>query len=86
MNLEEIYSKLAPAQRSTVAKEMVNGMGGTGQNVDTNNVSPQQLAALHQEAQQKNPGVLQKIRNHPLMAGLLGGIATYEVDKHFGKG
>jgi len=53
--------------------------------LDPNNPSPQQMAALHREVQQKNPGVLGEIRNHPLVAGVLGGIATYEVDRHFGK-
>ena len=84
MNLEDIYAKLNPQQRAGVAQELANGTGST-QHIDPNNVSTQQLVALHQEAQQKNPGVLQKLRTHPLMAGVLGGIATYEVDKHFGK-
>jgi hypothetical protein len=86
MNLEDIYGKLPQDQRKGLAQEFLNGLGESKENIDPNTASPQQLANLHREAQQRNPGLLQKIRNHPLLAGVIGGIATYEVDKHFGKG
>lgn len=83
MNLEEIYSRLSTADRSNLAHMFLANKVGQNQNVDPNNVTPAQLASMHQEAQQHNPGLLGQIRNHPAMAGILGGIATYEVDKHF---
>ncbi len=86
MNVDEIYSKLSPDQRAQLAKELVNGMGGTSQNVDLNNPTPQQMAALHEEAKQKNPALLDRIRKHPLLTGVLAGVAAFELDRHFGKG
>lgn len=83
MNLEEIFSKLNPQQRGTLAQEYVNGMGGTSQQVDPNNVSPEQLAKLHEEAKQKDPTILDRVRQHPLLTGLAGGVAAYELDRHF---
>ena len=86
MSPEEIYAKLTPEQRATVAKEYQNNGVGTGQTIDPNNVTPQHLVAMHEEAQKNNPGVLQRIRSHPLIAGVLVGIGAFEADKHFGHG
>jgi|GEM_PF-5026774 len=86
MNLMDLYNKFSPEQRAAAAQHLQSGLGGNAQTqVDANNPTAEQLSALHQEAQQKNPGLLSGLRDHPLLAGVLGGIGTYELDKHFGQ-
>jgi hypothetical protein len=86
MNLVDMYSKLPQDQRNSVGQKFLQELGiSKPSNMDTNNVTPQQLADLHQQAAQRDPGILQRIRAHPAMAGILGGVATYELDKHFGQ-
>ncbi len=85
MNLVEMYSKIPQDQRNSIGQQLLHELGGGNRNIDTNNISPQQLANLHQEAAQKDPGILARIRKHPLMAGVIGAVGAYEVDKHFGQ-
>ena len=87
VNLEEMYSKMSPDQRSQLAQMIQQRMGGNvATQVDPNNPTPQQMADLHREVQQKNPGLLGEIRKHPLVAAGLGAVAAFELDKHFGRG
>lgn len=86
MNLEEMYAKMSPDQRAQFAQLMQSKMGGaTTTQVDTNNPTPQQMAALHTEVQQKNPGVLGEISKHPLITAGIAGIGALELARHFGK-
>lgn len=85
MNLVAMYSKLPQDQRNAVGQQFLQELGGGNRNIDTNNVTPQQLANLHQEAAQKDPGILARIRKHPMMAALIGAVGAYELDKHFGQ-
>lgn len=86
-NLEQIYNSLPPQQRQQIAEQFMNkfkqsGQGGQFANVNPQNVSPQQLAQMHQHAREHAPGILGDVMQHPLVAAALGGFATYEIDKH----
>jgi hypothetical protein len=85
MTTEEMYAQMSQQQRNQMAQEFVKELGGHP-DIDLNNVSAQQLVALHDEAKQKDPGILDRIRKHPLLTGVLGGIAVFELDRHFGPG
>lgn len=89
MSIDEIYSQLSPDQRAALAQEYLTQFQSAGATpgqfagVDTSNVSAQQLAEMHKHAQQHHPEFLAGLRKHPLLIGVLGGVAAYEADKHF---
>lgn len=86
MDLEEMYANMSPDQRAQLAQLMHSKMGSDATTqVDANNPTPQQMAALHTEVQQKKPGILGEIRNHPLITAGIAGIGAFELAKHFGK-
>jgi hypothetical protein len=86
MDLEEMYANMSPDQRAQLAQLMKSKMGNEATTqVDPNNPSPQQMAALHTEVQQKRPAVLREISNHPLITAGIAGIGAFELAKHFGK-
>lgn len=86
-NLEAVYNSLPPQQRQQIAEQFISkfqqsGQGGQFANINPQNVSAQQLAQMHEHARAHAPGVLGDVMQHPLVAAALGGLATYEVDKH----
>ena len=88
-NLEQMYAQLSPDQRSAFAQEFIqrlqregNPMAQQFASMDPSQITPQHLAALHQEARQNHPGVLGRMMHHPIIAGALGAFAAYELDKH----
>lgn len=89
---QQIYSQLSPEQRSTIAQQFIQGYqreGGSGAqqfaSLDPKNVSPQQLAQMHQDARQNHPGILGEVMKHPVASAALGGFAAYELHKHLGE-
>ncbi len=85
------YSQLDSGQRSNIAREFIQRFRGTNDQqaqqfaqLDPNNVSPQQLAQMHEYAAQKQPGILRDVMNHPIVTGVLAAFAAHEMKKHFG--
>ncbi len=83
------YTQLDPEQRSTIAQEFVNHFRryddpGAQEytRMDTQHVSPAQLAQMHQYAADKHPGVLGEVMKHPVITAALGGFAAYELHRH----
>jgi hypothetical protein len=83
-----IYAQLPPDQRANIAQEFIRQFQQSGDpiaqqfaGINPNNITPQQLGAIHQQAR-KNPGVLERVMRHPIAAAALGGFAAYEIDKH----
>lgn len=88
-NPEQIYAQLSPDQRAAIAREFMQGLQQEGSpmaqqfaGMDPAQVSPQQLAAMHQHARQNHPGLLGRVMRHPIAVAALGGLAAYEIDKH----
>lgn len=88
-NPETIYSQLTQDQRAAIAREFMQGFQQSGNPraqqftaLDPNNVTPQQLAAMHQHARDEHPGLLGRVMRHPIAMAALGGFAAYEIDKH----
>src|SRR5215472_1135124 len=88
-NLEATYAQLNPQQRAALAQEFIQGFQQSGNprsqpftSMDSNAVTPQQLAAMHQHARQEHPGFLGHVMRHPVATAVLGGFAAYEIDKH----
>ena len=85
------YGQLDQGQRSQVAQTFIQRFAKEQDpqaqqyaRLDPNTVTPGQLAEMHQFAATQHPGVLGDVMNHPIVTGILGGFATYEVDKHLG--
>ena len=83
------YGQLDPNQRQAVAQEFINRFRGTNDpqaqqfaQMNPNNVSPQQLAQMHQHAAQNHPGILGEVMKHPVITAALGGFAAYELHKN----
>lgn len=83
------YSQLNQGQLAQVAREFIQRFQGSSDpqaqqfaQMDPNQVTPQQVAQMHQHAAAHHPGILGDVMQHPLITGLLGGFAAYEVDKH----
>lgn len=88
-NPETIYSQLTQDQRAAIAREFMQGFQQSGNpraqqftTLDPNNVTPQQLAAMHQHARNEHPGLLGRVMRHPIAMAALGAFAAYEIDKH----
>ena len=88
-NTEQMYAQLSPEQRAAVAKEFMQGLQQEGSPMaqqfagqDPSQVTPQQLAQMHQHASKNHPGLLGRMMRHPIIVGALGGFAAYEIDKH----
>ena len=71
-NLEAIYAQLNPQQRAALAQEFMQGFRASGNpkaqqftSINPNNVTPQQLSAMHQHARQEHPGLLGRVMQHP---------------------
>ena len=91
-NPEQIYAQLSPDQRAAIAREFMQGLQQEGSpmaqkfaGMDPAQVSPQQLAAMHQHARQDHPGLLGRVMRHPIAVAALGGLAAYEIDKHLSR-
>ncbi len=85
----QIYAQLSPQQRSAVAQQFIQGFQRSGEpgaqqwaNLDPNNVGPDQLAQMHQQAKQNHPGILGEVMAHPVVTAALGGFAAYELHKN----
>ena len=85
------YSQLDQGQTSQVAQGFIQQFRGINDpqaqqyaQMDPNQVSPAQLAEMHQYAAQNHPGVLGEVMKHPVITAALGGFAAYEVMKHLG--
>lgn len=88
-NLEHLYSQLPPQDRQAIAEQFINEYKKESTpeakefaKLNPKDVTPKQLAEMHQHARDKNPGLLGKVMQHPVVTGILGGVAAYEVDKH----
>jgi len=91
-NLEHVYSQLSPDQQSAVARDFMEALQKENSplmqkfaGMDPSQINPKQLAQMHQEAREKHPGVLSRMMHHPIIAGVLGAFAAYEIDKHLTK-
>ena len=85
------YSQLDKGQLSQVAQAFMQHFAGTNDpraqqyaHMDPNNVSPGQVAEMHQYAAQNHPGILGDVMKHPVITGALSGFAAYELDKRAG--
>jgi hypothetical protein len=90
MSLEEVYSQLPQEQRTALAQQFMqqfqqNGTAQQFANIDLSHVTAKQLVEMHDHAAQNHPGFLKSLTKHPLLIGVLGGLAAYEVDRHFNK-
>ncbi|HLV99119.1 MAG TPA: hypothetical protein VKT82_10650 [Ktedonobacterales bacterium] len=88
-NLEGVYARLNPQQRTTLAQEFLRGFRQTGNSsaepflsLNLKKVTPQQLAVMHQVAREKHPDVLGRVMHHPIVSALLGGFGAAELDKY----
>lgn len=86
------YSQLNPDQRSQVAQAYIQRFQSVNEpqaqqfaQLNPQQVSPDQLAQMHEYAAQKHPGIFGDMMKHPVMTGVLGGFAAYEMDKHLAK-
>lgn len=89
---QALYAQMTPEQRSAVAREFMQHFQQTNHpqaqqfaQMDPNNVSPQQLAAMHQHAAQEHPGIFGKVMRHPILTAALAGFGVYEIEKHLGR-
>ena len=85
------YGKLDQGQKSQIAQSFIQRFAGTSDpraqqyaKMDPNNVTPGQLAEMHQYAAQNHLGILGDVLKHPVMTAALGGFAAYELDKRLG--
>lgn len=85
----QIYQQLSPDQRAAVAQQFMQQYQQSGDpaaqqwtNMDPHNVSPQQLAQMHEYAAKNRPGILGDVMRHPVVSAALGGFAAYEIHKH----
>lgn len=92
-NPADAYGQLNQNQTSQVAQEFISRFAGTNDpraqqygKMDPNQVTPGQLAEMHNYAAQNHPGILGDVMKHPVVTGILGGFATYEADKRLGGG
>jgi hypothetical protein len=74
--VQQYYEQASPEQRAELARQFQQGFQQSGDPqaqqfaaVDPQNVSPEQLAAMHQQAQQNNPDMLHQLFSP---GGLLG--------------
>lgn len=86
---QSAYGQLNQGQLGRVAREFMQRFKGTNDpqaqrftQTDPNQATPQQVAQMHDYAAQHHPGILGDVMKHPVITGLLGGFATYELDKH----
>ncbi len=86
---QSAYSQLDQRQLPSVAQAFIDRFRGTNDpqaqqyaQLDPNQVSPQQVAEMHQYAAQNHPGILGEVMKHPVITAALGGFAAYEVHKH----
>jgi hypothetical protein len=92
LDLQSLYSQLSGEQRASVAQQFIQGFQGSNNpmaqqfaQMDPNQVSAQDLAAMHQHASQEHHGLFGAIMHHPILTAALGGFGIYEVDKHLGR-
>jgi hypothetical protein len=83
------YGQLNQGQTSAIAQEFMSRFRNTNDpraqqyaQMNPNQVSPGQLAEMHQYAAQQHPGILGEVMKHPVMTAALGGFAAYEIHKH----
>ena len=83
------YGQLNQGQTSAVAQEFISRFRNTKDpqaqqyaQLDPNQVTPGQLAEMHQYAAERQPGILGEVMKHPLITAALGGFAAYEIHKH----
>ena len=83
------YGQLNQGQTSSIAQEFINRFRNTNDpraqqyaQLDPKQVTPGQLAEMHQYAAQNHPGILGDVMKHPVITAALGGFAAYEIDKH----
>ena len=90
---EELYNKLTPEQRETIAHQYLQQFQETGNpatqqkfaSIEPKKASAKDLAAMHKHAETTHPGLLQTVRSHPLVIAAFSAVAAYEVDRHFTK-
>lgn len=85
------YGQLDQRSRSQVAETFIQRFSREQDpqaqqyaSLDPRTATPGQLAEMHQYAATQHPGVLGDVMQHPVVTGILGGFATYEVDKRLG--
>jgi hypothetical protein len=83
------YGQLGQGQTSAIAQEFISRFRNSGDpqaqqyaQLNPNQVTPGQLAEMHQYAVQRQPGILGEVMKHPVIMAALGGFAAYEIRKH----
>lgn len=83
------YSQVDQHQVPGIAQQFIQRFAGVNDpraqqyaQMDPNQVSPAQLAEMHQYASQNHPGILGEVMRHPVITAALGGFAAYELHKH----
>jgi hypothetical protein len=83
------YSQLNQGQTTQIAQEFISRFRNTNDpqaqqyaQLNPSQVTPAQLAEMHQYAGQQHPGILQEVMKHPVITAALGGFAAYELHKN----
>ena len=87
-----LYAQLTPEQRAAIAQQFLDGFQQSGAPaaqqfaaVTPQNVTPEQLAAMHQHARSEHKGLLGLVMRHPIASIALGAFAAYEIEQHVDK-
>ncbi len=86
---QQFYAQMSPDQQRTAAQQFTQEYQQSGSpraqefaGMDPNNVTPDQLADMHREAAQNDPGLLQRVMSHPIIDAALVGVGIHEFHKH----
>lgn len=90
-NTESMYSQLESSLLPKVAETFIHHFAGVNTpqaqqfaTMDPNNVTPGQLAQMHEYAATNHPGLFGEIMSHPQVMNALGGFATREIEQRLG--
>ena len=88
-NPGDFYNRLSPDQQGAALQQFQQHFGGMSDpqaqqfaQMNASQVGPQQLADMHQFAQQN--GMLGKVMDHPVLDGALVAFGVHEFRKHEG--
>lgn len=91
MNAESVYSQLESSMLPKVAQTFIQHFTGVNTpqaqqfaNLNPNNVTPGQLAQMHEYAATNHPGLFGQIMSHPQIMSAVGGFATREIEQRLG--
>ncbi len=88
-NPSEFYGQLPPEQQAVAGQQFQQEfqqspepMAQQYAQMDPNQMSPDQLGEMHQDAQQSDPGMLDRVMDHPILDATLVGFGVHEFHKH----